>query len=219
MVARRLQRWLETLYDVDPSCDVQDFLVTDRAGLSGLAPCNDARSNDEQLLLSQTAEGAEMCLFIDAQVLRRLEMRDPERALTERNLADFCTALEGVSHFLYAAWRLRQDHPLSLLELETQAEVDKYALTALLLASQSEGNFPSYAFARLFDAARFDARLTAEQLGRYEAAHRGAARYCRYLERRFVKRGRALLPAMMRELRKFYRLGHAAKLDYALAAG
>ena len=97
MVARRLQRLLETLYDVDPNCDVQDFLVTDRAGLTGIAPCNDTRSNDEQLLLSQTAEGAEMRLFIDAQVLRRLEMRDPERALTERNLADFCTALEGVS--------------------------------------------------------------------------------------------------------------------------
>jgi hypothetical protein len=219
MVARRLQRLLETLYDVDTNCDVQDFLVTDRGRLQGLRPCNDERCNDEQLLLSQTEEGAELCLFIDGPVLRRLELRDPERALTERNLADFCTALEGVSHFLYAAWRLQQDDPLSLLELETQAEVDKYALTVLLLASQAQGSYPGYAFARLFDAARFDSRLNAEQLDRYAAAHRSAARYCRYLERRFVTRGRARMEDLLRELRKFYRLGHSAKLDYALAAG
>jgi hypothetical protein len=219
MVARRLQQLLESLYDVDSRCDVQDFLVTDRVRLAGLQPCNDQRSNDEQLLLSQTEEGAELCLFIDGPVLRRLELRNPEHALTERNLPDFCTALEGVSHFLYAAWRLQQDDPLSLLELETQAEVDKFALTVILLASQSEGCHPGYAFARLFEAARFDSRLNAEQLERYEAAHRSAARYCRFLERRFVKRGRARMGEMLRELRKFYRLGHAAKLDYALAAG
>jgi hypothetical protein len=219
MVARRLQQLLETLYDVDSNCDVQDFLVTDRGSLRELQPCNDHRSNDEQLLLSQTEEGAELCLFIDGPVLHRLELRDPERALNERNLPDFCTALEGVSHFLYAAWRLQHDDPLSLLELETQAEVDKYALTVILLASQAEGSYPGYAFARLFDAARFDSRLNTEQLDRYEAAHRSAARYCRFLEKRFVTRGRARMEEMMRELRKFYRLGHAAKLDYALAAG
>ena len=218
MVARRLQQLLERLYDVESRCDVQDFLVTDRRQLGGLTPCNDARSNDEQLLLAQTEEGAALCLYIDAEVLCRLQRADPEVALSERNLADFCTALEGVSHFLYAAWRLQRDDALSLLELETQAEVDKYALAAILLASQSQGCFPAYAFARLFDAARFDARLSCEQLDRYAAAHRSAAHYCRFLERRFVRRGRARMEELLRELRKFYRLGHAAKLDYALAA-
>jgi hypothetical protein len=218
MLARRLQQLLEHLYDVKSHCNVQDYLVTDRAHLVGLQPCNDDRDNDEQLLLSQTEEGAALCLFIDAPVLNRLEHCDPLHALTEANLPDFCTALEGVSHFLYAAWRLQQDNPLSLLELETQAEVDKFALTVLLLASQAQGSYPGYAFARLFDASRFDPRLDAEQLDRYTAAHRSAARYCRYLEKRFVRRGRARMEEMLRELRKFYRLGHSAKLDYALAA-
>ena len=67
---------------------------------------------------------AEVPAYIDAAVLSRLERRDPESALDERNLPDFCTVLEGVSHFLYATWRLRQDHPLSLLELETQVWFD-----------------------------------------------------------------------------------------------
>ena len=59
--------------------------------------------------------------------------------LTEANLADYCTALEGVSHFLYSTWRLNWDAPVSLLELETQAEVDKYAATVFLVADQQGG--------------------------------------------------------------------------------
>lgn len=218
MIVRRLQGLLERLYDVESQCDIADYLVTDRNELHGLEPDNDPRCNEEQLLLAQTADGAGVSLFIDDPVLRRLEAQDPMRALTERNLPDYCTALEGVSHFLYATWRLGQDTPLSLLELETQAEVDKFALSVFLLTSQDSGRYPGYVFARLFDAARFDSRLDEEQLSRYSAAHRSAARYCRFLEKRFVRRGQARVEGLLRELRKFYRLGSAAKLDYALAA-
>ena len=38
---------------------------------------------------------------------------------------------------------------------ELQAEVDKFVLTVLLLVRQGDGAYPAYAFARLFDAARF----------------------------------------------------------------
>lgn len=215
MIVRRLQRLLEAVYDLEPGCAVNDFLVTDRHQLHHIIPVNDTRCLDEQLLMAQTADGAALSLFIDATVLDRLERFDPECGLGERNLADFCTVLEGVSHFIYAAWRLRHDHPLSLLELETQAEVDKFAMAVLLLFRQ-RGTYPGFAFARLFDAARFDTRLTPAQLARYQDAHVSAARYCRFLERRFVSRGRARLEGMLRELRRFYRLGHAAKLDYAM---
>lgn len=215
MIARRLQELLEAVYDLEPGCVVDDFLVTDRGQLQGVVPYNDARCLDEQLLMAQTGEGAALSLFIDGAVLDRLERHDPECGLGERNLADFCTALEGVSHFLYAAWRLRHDHPLSLLELETQAEVDKFAVAVLLLSCQRDGAYPAFAFSRLFDAARFDERLTPAQLARYQDAHASAARYCRFLERRFVSRGRARIEGLLRELRRFYRLGNAAKLDYA----
>ena len=214
MIARRLQMLIEAVYDLEPGCAVNDFLVTDRDQLHDIVPVNDTRCLDEQLLMAQTEEGAALSLYIDGAVLERLERLDPECGLGERNLADFCTVLEGVSHFIYAAWRLRHDHALSLLELETQAEVDKFAV-AVLLPSWQRGAYPAFAFARLFDAARFDARLTPAQLARYQDAHASAARYCRFLERRFVSRGRARIQELLRELRRFYRLGNAAKLDYA----
>ncbi len=217
MVLRGLQTLLERLYDVQPAYDVCDFLVTDRRALAGISPDNDARAGEEELLLAETSEGAGMALYLDPQVLRRLEDADPVGALTEENLADYCTALEGVSHFVYTAWRLHRDLPVSLLELETQAEVDKYAVTVFLLGTQRGGGYPAEVHARLFDRVSFDNRLDADQYERYRIAHRSAARYCRRLERRFVSRGVARIEAMVRELRTFYRLGSAAKLNHALA--
>jgi hypothetical protein len=147
-----------------------------------------------------------------------LEQADPQRSLTEDNLADYCTALEGVSHFVYSTWRLDRDLPVSLLELETQAEVDKYAVTVFLLGRQQGGmSYPAQVHARLFDRVSFDARLEPDQYERYRTAHRCAAQYCRRLEHRFVSRGVARIEALVRELRSFYRLGSSAKLQRALA--
>jgi hypothetical protein len=217
MVLRALQALLSRLYDVDLDYDVYDFLVTDRHALAGVTPVNDHRAPEEELLLAETGDGAGVALYIDPSVLERLEEADPFGELTEANLADYCTALEGVSHFVYSAWRLGGDAPVSLLELETQAEVDKYAATVFLVADQQGGTYPAQVHARLFDRVTFDARLRPEQYDRYRTAHRCAASYCRRLESRFVSRGKARTEALVRELRKFYRLGSAAKLRHALA--
>jgi hypothetical protein len=218
VVLRGLQSLLERLYDVELSYDVDDFLVTDRRAVNCAEPDNDRRAPEEELLLAETADGAGVALYLDPDVLRRLEAANPHDALTENNLADYCTALEGVSHFVYSTWRLDRDSPVSLLELETQAEVDKYAVTVFLLArQQGSHSYPAQVHARLFDRVSFDARLEPDQYERYRTAHRCAANYCRGLERRFVNRGVARIEAMVRELRGFYRLRHDAKLRHALA--
>ena len=218
MVLRGLQTLLGRLYDVDLPYDVYDFLITDRRSVD--AASNDDRVQDEELLLAETTDGsgAGVALYLDPGLLSRLEAADPHHALTEHNLADYCTALEGVSHFVYSTWGLQRDLPVSLLELETQAEVDKYAVTVFLLAEQlGSGSYPKQVHARLFDRVSFDARLKPDQFERYKTAHSVAAHYCRRLERRFVDRGVARIEAMVRELRSFYRLRHAAKLRHALA--
>jgi hypothetical protein len=212
-----MQSLLGRLYDVDVRHDVDDFLVTDRAAFGWMAAGNDSRSLEEALFLAETADGAGVSLYVEPGVLQRLDASNPLGALTDGNLADYCTALEGVSHFVYTTWRLTSDTPVSLLELETQAEVDKYAATVFLLGQQQGGGYPAHVHARLFDKISFDARLKPEQYDRYRTAHRCAAQYCRRLERRFVQRGEARIEALLRELRKFYRLGSAAKLRYALA--
>ena len=217
MVLHGLQSLLGRLYDVELNYDIYDFLVTDRGALPAVAPALTASDVEEELLLAETPDGAGVSLYLDPGLLRRLEGANPVGALTENNLADYCTALEGVSHFVYSTWRLDRDLPVSLLELETQAEVDKYAVTVFLLADQQGGGYPAQVHARLFDRVSFDARLEPDEYHRYRTAHRCAAHYCRRLEHRFVTRGVARIEALVRELRKFYRLGSAAKLRHALA--
>ena len=221
MVLRGLQSLIGRLYDVELRYDVYDFLVTDRRAVAGYLPESEHRGCEEELLLAERVDaggdhGAGVALFLDPQLLHRLEEADPQRELTESNLQDYCTALEGVSHFVYSTWRLENDLPVSLLELETQAEVDKYAVTVFLLGAQHGGGYPAQVHSRLFDRVSFDTRLQPEQAERYQTAHRCAARYCQRLERTFVNRGVARIEAMVRELRKFYRLGSGAKLSYAL---
>ncbi len=220
MVLRGLQTLLHRLYDVESDHDVYDFLVTDRRALAHFEP-DDDRVLEEELLLAEAADGgAGVALYLDAQLLKRLEGADPVGELTEANLGDYCTALEGVSHFVYSTWRLGRDLPVSLLELETQAEVDKYAVTVFLMGLQQAGArggaYPAEVHTRLFDRVSFDARLKPHQYERYRTAHRCAARFCLQLEQRFVSRGVARIEGLVRELRKFYRLGSAQKLRYAL---
>ncbi len=68
--------------------------------------------------------------------------------LNESNVADYWTALEGVSHFHYFAWNAGHDKPVTLLELELQAEIDKYVASYLLLQAAVSRALSSRAAAR-----------------------------------------------------------------------
>ncbi|HJZ87213.1 MAG TPA: hypothetical protein VKN99_18695 [Polyangia bacterium] len=199
-----LQRGLEQLYRLEPTPDVRAFMVDEAQRQSwGLA-----RQPHEQLLLHQSPDGAlEVGLYVDPRALANLERHDPRRSVGEHNLHDLCLAVEGVSHFVYVAVRARADVPVSGLELELQAEVDKY-VTCLLLA---DGVPPRDLRARLFERIQLADDLSAEERERYRKANACAARYARSLEARFVEARR--IPDMLSELRRFYRMRLADKLD------
>ena len=98
---------------------------------------------------------------------------------------------------------------VSALELELQAEVDKY-VTCLL--SGDPGPAASAAWRRrLYDACSFEPDLDADERDRYRVANDNARRYAGALERRYVARGR--IADMLVALRRFYRLPIAGKLD------
>ncbi len=98
-------------------------------------------------------------LYLDPALLERLQQSNPLVRLNESNVADYWTALEGVSHFLYFAWNAGHDKPVTLLELELQAEIDKYVASYLLLKRQFPERFPSELLHVLFERTRIDSRL------------------------------------------------------------
>ena len=215
MLVRELQTLLARLYDAPTGHDVAHYLITDAQQAASLQGHTAPPPTDEQLLLAEADDGVELSLYVDAAVWQRLQRQCPLRELDARNLADFCTALEGVSHFHYVVWNADRSRSVSLLDLELQGEVDKYAGALQLILEQRDGVFPRELFGQLFDAAGFLPQLTAIERRRYEEAHRYAARFCRRLEERFMSARRARPDALLRELRRFYRLGRHAKLRHA----
>ena len=129
--------------------------------------------------MAEDGDTLSMALYIDAAVLERLARHDPFAALTHENLADYLTVAEGVSHFVYVAWNTGHDKPVTLLELELQAEVDKYVLGAWLLREQGAGRFPRELHRALFERARVDPVAAAGRVGLYHMASNYAARFCR----------------------------------------
>jgi hypothetical protein len=206
-VLRALQGGLESMYRVETDLDVCDFLVDgdERAALRV------ERAPREQLLIRRDDDGLQLGLFVDERTLENLAMRDPRRRLDAQNLQDFLLAVEGVSHFVYLVHRARQDRPVSAVELELQAEVDKY-LVSLLVSWNQTGEPPADLRERLFANIRFAGDLSREERERYELANSAADEYAASLEQRFV-RTRAV-DDMLGEVRRFYRKGLAEKLEY-----
>jgi hypothetical protein len=209
---RRMQTLLAQLYDAPVHEDVQDFLLSDRQRLRAAVGEHARHAADEQVYVVEEEQGVRVGLFLDRSVLERLERRDPLDALDEANLADFCTALEGVSHFHYLVWSLARGRNVSLLELELQAEVDKYATAVALMTRQRAGNFPGALHAQLFHAVSFLPQLDEISRHRYQEANRHAARFCRSLEERFLRARRQRPELWVAELRRFFRRGHQEKI-------
>jgi hypothetical protein len=209
---RAVQQGLEQLYRIDTGVTVDDFVVGHDVR-AALAP---GRQPREQLLVSEAGGEMELALFLDPSAIANLAQRDPRHRLDEHNVGDFLLALEGVSHFVYTVMCAQQHRTVSALELELQAEVDKY-LTCLLL-SEGDGDPTSrseYWRQRLFVSCEYDDDLDADEHDRYRAANDNALRYTGMLQDRFVTTRQ--IPAMLAEARRFYRRGLAAKL--ASAAG
>jgi hypothetical protein len=103
-VLRGMQSLLGRLYDVDSATTFTTFWSPTARALGGVAPSNDTRILDEELLLAETADGAGYRCTSIRSVLNGWTHRSAGR-IDRGNLADYCTALEGVSHFVYTAWR------------------------------------------------------------------------------------------------------------------
>ena len=205
------QAELEAIYGVQAP-GVEAFLVDRHAAR---AAAGEPRA-PEALLVREGEDGVELGLFLDDAVREaalRADPHDRRPRLTRRATLDrLAAAAEGVSHFVYLATRAQAGRPVSLLELEVQAEVDKFALLVLHLWRRGLRRLSPALRRRLFERVRFHAHLGAEELERYRLANRLGGGYARWLEARFVDG--ADVDGLLRELRASYRLGGGEKIGY-----
>ncbi len=206
-----IQQDLEAIYGVEAP-RVHEFLVGgETARAAGRAP-----EAPEELLVLEEADGLALGLYLDEHVMAAAERTDPHDRrprLTARGaLAKMACAAEGVSHFVYLATRAAAGRPVSLLELEVQAEVDKFALLLLHLWRRGLRRMSPALRRRLFERVRYHAHLGADALDRYREANRLGGGYARWLEGRYVED--ADIEGLLRELRATYRLGGGEKMAY-----
>jgi hypothetical protein len=206
-----LQSELHAIYAVEaPS--VRPFVVGEAAArAAGRAP----RAPEELLVLEEEG-GLRLGLYLaDAVLAAAAEAapQGPRPRLARRGVFGLLAcAAEGVSHFVYLATRAAAGRRVSLLELELQAEVDKFALLVLHLWRRGHRRLSPALRRRLFERVRYHPHLAPDERVRYEEANRLAAGYARWLEGRFVAGCDA--DGMLRELRATYRRSGGEKVAW-----
>ncbi|MBI5495585.1 MAG: hypothetical protein HY904_11225 [Deltaproteobacteria bacterium] len=229
-----LQSGLAGLYRVEQEAPVGPFLL-DADTLQGLALHGAIRPRPgarEEVFVLDDGHEVNVALWLDERALEAASdaIHAGGVVLNAEQFTDFCVALEGVSHFVLVHHRAITGQPVTQLELELQAEVDKYVIARLspwMHARQltDDGVDPRVTarvdtpvtppaaenlHAALFDHFLLAPHLQDEQAQRYAMANRLARRYCARLERRYLAERRP--DDMLRELCAFYRKSQADRL-------
>ncbi len=206
----KLQKQLTDIYQVDRGLDVRDYLITDPRFARLLGQQSLMPNTEESVLLAQDSDGLALSVYLNQELLDRLDEANPLANLQLEQLNDFWIVLEGVSHFNYLVWSASKDRSVTLLELELQAEVDKFVMSLMLASKQGDNELARHLHALQFEVARIKPDLDQEQYERYTAASDYAGRFCHHLRERLIDSNERVLP----ELRQFYRLTQTDKISH-----
>ncbi len=168
---RALFGGLEALYGTDSGIDPTAFVVPFEAR---------ARHGPEQVIAREVGGQLELALALDHGLLCRLQQIPSAQLLDDAALADGLPALEGLSHLLYICEAARRNRPISGLELETQAEVDKFAMCVLHRWPLTESDVRALSI-RLYQQFSLAEGLSPDLRKRYLAANQLARQFAEKL--------------------------------------
>lgn len=194
-----IQEQLQAVYRVEAP-DVRDFLLDRQAVAEVLG--EEARPADEWVLVRQEGEDLDLGVFVAEEHLEALAAAGSPASAAQGCFRALCAAVEGVSHFLLLVERARRQEPVTLLELEAQAEVDKYLCAALHHPARDREWR-----ARLFEEAELSPGLSATESRRYTEAARLARAWCGHLGRM------PHVQAVLDHQRGFWRQAGTQRLD------
>jgi hypothetical protein len=203
----RIQRRLEQIYQLEPAPCIVPFVRIE---------ADDSR---EQLIVRQSTDDLELVVLLPEASVQALAANDRHGEMDA-----YLGAIEGISHFIHLAERARTQLPTTLLELELQAEVDKFTILADTAQLPRGGASPAQAVAvlpadelqslhrRLYEDVRYLYAAATERGERYRLANDLAAR----LWSQLLAQGRD--DWTLDVLRRFYRAGQAEKIRMVQAA-
>ncbi len=200
-------RHIDRLYGLELEVDIEDFLISsDTCARLG----QDSARAAVLVREGQSHEELELGVYLGEEALDQLTEIDLTTSLCPASFELLVTAIEEVSHFAYLHYSALRERRVTQLELELQAEVDKFIITwMILLASRNDGE-PRNLLDRLFGDFEIRRELEPMTRERYQAATSLAARYCTHVVQAALSRDR--LSALLPELRSFYRLTQRGKI-------
>lgn len=215
MLLKKIQQQFETIYQLPRDLSIEDFLINqetlERLKVQpGSLP--NALNHKGLMLLFPEGDELRLAIYLHKHIMNNLHKHNPILGLNEKNINAFCTMAEEVSHFLYTTWKARYSIQMTMLELELQAEVDKFIIcTFYCLNHESRVNsLPLKEL--LFETFSLEKDLPLESKNRYSTASKLALHYCHFLENHFIKK--TLFSQMIEEIRMFYRLGQTDKISH-----
>lgn len=205
------QQQLQTIYEIEVEHSVNDFLITDKV-LADHLSSESSNNNHERLLISEYEYGLDLSLYISEEVYQHIENSHPINLVKQGKHSEFCLMLEGVSHFLYVVWNANHHKQVTLLEMELQAEIDKFILMQTLIDHEQESDSINDLRNWLFENNSYNSELSSNELERYEQANYYAAKYCMALQQNYKLSG--LNPELLNDLRRLYRMSQQEKMRY-----
>lgn len=203
---RRLQRTLEGFYGLEQAPRVEEFV---RLG---------STTTREQVLVQESVEGLYVAVMFPEDQIPEEPLRPSDR---------WTQLIEAVSHFLFLAERARVELPTTQLELELQAEVDKFVVLLPTASAHDSGASGRSSVSRygvtdpeafeqlhryLYQDVQFLHAPESNEGVRYRLANQLAATYVA----RLLKRGDPEL--WQKQLRTFYRASQTDKISLVLAS-
>jgi len=212
MIIERIQSQLESIYGLELPERAYDFLIN-LGDVQNYMPVQAIDKMPKELLLVRKPEDdtVEVALYLADDLIRNLSQNDPFEMITNDNLNDFCIMIEGVSHFVYYLWKAQRNLPITQLELELQAEIDKFLMLYFFLRSDLNPQVSDTLFDALFEDFKLFENLSEEAKARYLTATQLASRYCYNLKNRMQKSS-CDMKAIVAEVRQFYSFAQEDKI-------
>ncbi len=202
-----LQLTLENYYDINPPYSIGEFVCHSAQTNSGIADCKG--HSPEMLVYRESDTNLDISLFLNPSLLNNIQLHTYKQCWPNEIFNCGCIMLEGVSHFLYTVHNAHHDRQVSLLDLEIQAEIDKFVFAAL--ATHCGKDIQSL-IARLFCDVSYRNGLSDKLLFRYRQANELAFHYCQWLQQNFVLTNTNKF--LLAELGTLYRLNGTAKQEH-----
>lgn len=206
-----IQNELQSLYQISCKEGVEDFLLPEDSPQKILTSHPWIHHSDEALLVEQSHGNLELGLWLKPELLEWSQDLEWEQLKQEAQLMSalpkVATLIEGVSHFVYLLWKAGEDRCVTQLELELQAEVDKFVILSKYFMDIS----PRELMGCLFDNVTWNPYLGSEDKARYVTAVKLASQYCDHLRQHYSHFSEEkFLP----EVRAFYRMNQAEKIRH-----